>query len=71
MSEMRQVRESVVVETTPELAFEAVTKDSELREWFCDQKARFRRITQLMLFDPDHTSEHVEQIEQTVEAVRG
>jgi uncharacterized protein YndB with AHSA1/START domain len=37
MSEMRQVRESVVVETTPELAFEAVTKDSELREWFCDQ----------------------------------
>jgi uncharacterized protein YndB with AHSA1/START domain len=36
MSEMRQVRERITVETTPELAFEAVTKDSELREWFCD-----------------------------------
>jgi uncharacterized protein YndB with AHSA1/START domain len=33
---MREVKQSVMVETTPELAFEAVTRDSELREWFCD-----------------------------------
>lgn len=37
MSEKRQVTQSVVIETSPELAFEAVTKASELREWFSDQ----------------------------------
>ena len=37
MSEKRQVRQAVVVETTPEMAFEAVTKASELREWFSDE----------------------------------
>jgi uncharacterized protein YndB with AHSA1/START domain len=37
MSEERQVKQSVVVETTPELAFEALTRASELREWFSDQ----------------------------------
>ncbi|MGD8793872.1 MAG: SRPBCC domain-containing protein, partial [Anaerolineae bacterium] len=36
MSEKRQVKQKVVVETTPELAFEALTAASELREWFCD-----------------------------------
>lgn len=36
MSEERAVRQQVRVATTPSLAFEAVTKDSELREWFCD-----------------------------------
>ena len=37
MSETRYVERSVVVETTPELAFEAVTKASELREWCSDE----------------------------------
>ena len=37
MSEERIVKQKVVVETTPELAFEAVTKASELREWFSDE----------------------------------
>jgi uncharacterized protein YndB with AHSA1/START domain len=36
MSE-RQVERSTVIDTTPEMAFEAVTKASELREWMCDQ----------------------------------
>jgi uncharacterized protein YndB with AHSA1/START domain/uncharacterized damage-inducible protein DinB len=36
MSEKRKVKQKVVIETTPELAFEAVTKASELREWFGD-----------------------------------
>jgi uncharacterized protein YndB with AHSA1/START domain/uncharacterized damage-inducible protein DinB len=36
MSEKRNVKQKVVVETTPELAFEALTKASELREWFGD-----------------------------------
>jgi uncharacterized protein YndB with AHSA1/START domain len=36
MSE-RKVKKSVVVNTTPELAFEAVTAASELREWCSDQ----------------------------------
>lgn len=37
MSEGRMVRQQVVVATAPELAFEAVTKASELREWFSDR----------------------------------
>jgi uncharacterized protein YndB with AHSA1/START domain len=37
MSEMRRVEQSIVVETMPELAFEALTQASELREWFSDQ----------------------------------
>lgn len=37
MSETRDVKQSVVVDTTPELAFEAVTSASELREWCSDQ----------------------------------
>jgi uncharacterized protein YndB with AHSA1/START domain len=37
MSEKRRVKRTVVVETTPELAFEAITKASELREWFSDE----------------------------------
>jgi uncharacterized protein YndB with AHSA1/START domain len=37
MSEIRKVEKSIVIETTPELAFEAVTKASELREWFSDE----------------------------------
>jgi uncharacterized protein YndB with AHSA1/START domain len=37
MAEERQVRCQVVVNTTPELAFEAVTAASELREWFSDE----------------------------------
>jgi uncharacterized protein YndB with AHSA1/START domain len=36
MGEKRKIKQKVVVETTPELAFEAVTKASELREWFSD-----------------------------------
>ena len=39
MSEVRTVKQSVVVLTTPELAFEALTKGSELREW-CSDEAR-------------------------------
>jgi len=38
MSEGRSVQQSVVVQTTPELAFEAVTAASELREW-CGSEA--------------------------------
>jgi uncharacterized protein YndB with AHSA1/START domain len=37
MSEMRRVEQSIAVDTTPELAFEALTQASELREWFSDQ----------------------------------
>jgi uncharacterized protein YndB with AHSA1/START domain len=37
MSEERQVVQSVVVDTTPELAFEALTTTGELREWCADQ----------------------------------
>ncbi len=36
MSE-RKVRQSIIIETTPELAFEAVTTASELREWCSDE----------------------------------
>jgi hypothetical protein len=32
----RQVERTIVIDTTPEMAFEAVTKASELREWMCD-----------------------------------
>lgn len=37
MSEARKVKQSVFIETTPELAFEAMTKASELREWCSDE----------------------------------
>lgn len=37
MSEKRKVKHKIVIETTPELAFEALTGASELREWFSDQ----------------------------------
>jgi len=37
MSHDRQVKHHVVIATTPELAFEAVTQASELREWFSDE----------------------------------
>ncbi len=37
MSKERQVKQQVVIATTPELAFEALTKASELREWFSDE----------------------------------
>ncbi len=37
MSETREVKRKVVIDTTPELAFEALTKASELREWFSDE----------------------------------
>ncbi len=37
MSEERQVVQSVVVDATPELAFEALTTTGELREWCADQ----------------------------------
>jgi uncharacterized protein YndB with AHSA1/START domain len=37
MSEMQRTGQSVTIESTRELAFEAMTRDSELREWFCDQ----------------------------------
>lgn len=37
MSDRSAIRHQVVIETTPELAFEALTKASELREWFSDQ----------------------------------
>jgi uncharacterized protein YndB with AHSA1/START domain len=37
MSDERMVTQTVVVDTTPELAFEAVTQASELREWMCDR----------------------------------
>lgn len=37
MTDVREVKESIAVETTLELAFEAVTKASELREWFSDE----------------------------------
>jgi uncharacterized protein YndB with AHSA1/START domain len=36
MSE-RKVERSTLIDATPEMAFEAVTKASELREWMCDQ----------------------------------
>jgi len=37
MSKTREVRKSVVVDATPELAFEALTGAGELREWCSDQ----------------------------------
>jgi uncharacterized protein YndB with AHSA1/START domain len=37
MSDERKVKQTVFIETTPKLAFEAVTKASELREWFSDE----------------------------------
>jgi uncharacterized protein YndB with AHSA1/START domain len=37
MSEQRSVKQSVVIDTTPELAFEALTAASELREWCSDE----------------------------------
>ncbi len=37
MSEKRTVKQSILVDTTPELAFEAVTQASELREWCSDE----------------------------------
>lgn len=37
MSGKRKVKTSVVIDTTPELAFEALTRASELREWCGDQ----------------------------------
>jgi uncharacterized protein YndB with AHSA1/START domain len=37
MTESRNVTHNVVIETTPELAFEALTRAGELREWFCDE----------------------------------
>jgi uncharacterized protein YndB with AHSA1/START domain len=36
-SKTRKVKKSVVVQTTPELAFEALTAASELREWCSDE----------------------------------
>lgn len=37
MSDKREVKQEVVIGTTPELAFEAVTEARELREWFSDE----------------------------------
>ncbi len=37
MPDERKVAKRVVMETTPELAFEAATEARELREWLCDQ----------------------------------
>jgi uncharacterized protein YndB with AHSA1/START domain len=37
MAEERKTRQHMVVDTTPELAFEALTKASELREWCSDE----------------------------------
>ena len=37
MANERQVTRQVVIHTTPELAFEALSRASELREWFCDE----------------------------------
>jgi uncharacterized protein YndB with AHSA1/START domain len=37
MSEVRKVKHSILIETAPDLAFEAVTKASELREWCSDE----------------------------------
>ena len=37
MSDERTVRRQVVIDTTAELAFEAATRASELREWLCDE----------------------------------
>ncbi len=37
MSNDREIRHRVVVSATEELAFEAVTKASDLREWFSDE----------------------------------
>jgi uncharacterized protein YndB with AHSA1/START domain/uncharacterized damage-inducible protein DinB len=36
VSKKRKIKSQVVVQTTPELAFEALTAASELREWFSD-----------------------------------
>ena len=36
MGKKRKVKQQVFVETTPEMAFEALTRASELREWFSD-----------------------------------
>ncbi|MFC2030038.1 SRPBCC domain-containing protein [Chloroflexota bacterium] len=37
MPEQRNVSHEVVIDTTPEMAFEALTEGREMREWFCDE----------------------------------
>jgi uncharacterized protein YndB with AHSA1/START domain/uncharacterized damage-inducible protein DinB len=37
VSDERKTKHKVVIDTTPDLAFEALTQASELREWFCDR----------------------------------
>jgi uncharacterized protein YndB with AHSA1/START domain len=37
MTEKRKIKKTLVVQTTPEAAFEALTQASELREWFSDE----------------------------------
>jgi uncharacterized protein YndB with AHSA1/START domain len=37
MPKKRKIKKTVVVDTTPEAAFEALTQASELREWFSDE----------------------------------
>jgi uncharacterized protein YndB with AHSA1/START domain len=37
MPEKRKIKKTIVVKTTPEAAFEALTQASELREWFSDE----------------------------------
>jgi uncharacterized protein YndB with AHSA1/START domain len=86
ISEERKVRQSIIVETTPELAFEAVTKASELREWCSDEawtevrpggryevrwNQGYRSEGTFAIHGPDHTRQHIEQIKATLETVRG
>ena len=54
---------------TDEAETEAIIR--RLPETTMAHKARFRRIAQFVIYGPDHTREHIEQIEKTVAAVRG
>lgn len=44
MSEKRKIKKTVVVDATPEGAFEALTQASELREWFSDEAWTVARL---------------------------
>lgn len=54
---------------TDEAETEAIIR--RLPETTMAHKARFRRIAQFVIYGPDHTREHIEQIKKTIAAVRG
>ena len=67
-----------VTPTLPGLVERFTTDEAEtaaiirrLPETTVIHKARFRRIGQFAIYGPDHTREHIEQINETIKTVRG